>query len=65
MSTVREPSHPENPDGGDEPLMSLKALVLLLVSSGAGLMLYVVTGDAVGGLTVAIALLLALAKLIR
>jgi len=66
MSTVRDPLGRENPDGGGGgPLMSLRALVLLLVSGGVGVVVYLATGDVVGAFTVAVAVLVALAKLVH
>jgi hypothetical protein len=75
LTKVRDSRRPENQDGpaGGEggggsgrhgPLLTLRALVLLLVSIGAAVLVYVVTGELVAAFGVGVPLLVALHELV-
>ena len=63
--SVRVPPAQEKPPSDDGALLSLRALIILLLSTGSGVLIYVITQDLVGAITVAVALLVALSKLVR
>jgi hypothetical protein len=67
VPTVRDDRPPRNQDGpgGPEPLLTLRAMVLLLVSVGTGVVVYLVTVNLVAAFGVAVPLLLALHKLVK
>ena len=60
------PTDPDQqPPASARPLLSLRALVLLVVSATAGLLLYATALDAVGATAVAVAVLVALTALVE
>jgi hypothetical protein len=67
LPTVRDDRPRENHDGPDDrsPLLTLRALVLLLISTGTGVLVYMLTGSVGTGFAVAIPLLLALDRLVK
>ena len=64
MSVLPTDPNQQPPTTGG-PLLSLRALVLLVISVTTGILLYATALDAVGGVAVAVAMLVALARLVE